>query len=184
MADPLREEAVALRDGRRLSIRPVRAGDEEALLENVNLVAAEHAYLLMDRVPVDLDAERAWIASFDGERSALFLAVDGDAIVGQADCRGGEFPKIAHSGVIGIAVRDGWREAGLGRILMERVLEWMRSRGFLTARLSVFASNVRARRLYESLGFEVEGTRRKHVRIHGELVDEVLMALWLREPDG
>jgi len=43
----------------------------------------------------------------------------------------------------------------------------------------VFATNLRARRLYESLGFEEEGVRRRHVRIRGEYVDEALMGLWL-----
>jgi ribosomal protein S18 acetylase RimI-like enzyme len=182
MANPLRDEEVSLRDGRAVRIRPARTDDAEAILTNINLVSAEHVYLMKEEVPLDLEAERAWLAGFDGERSVLFVAADGSAVVGAADCHGGEFPKIAHSGVLGIAIRDGWRAVGLGRVLMERVLEWMRSRAFLTARLSVFATNVRARRLYESLGFQVEGVRAGHVRIHGELVDEVLMALWLREP--
>jgi RimJ/RimL family protein N-acetyltransferase len=63
--------------------------------------------------------------------------------------------------------------------MMERVPEWMRVRGFAKAELAVFAPNRRARRLYESLGFIEEGIRRRHVRIRGEYVDEILMGLWL-----
>ena len=69
--------------------------------------------------------------------------------------------------------------------MMERVLEWMRVRGFAKAELAVFATNDRARRLYESLGFVEEGVRRRHVRIRGEFVDEILMGLWLgSEPES
>jgi len=180
MADPLRSEDVVLRDGRTVRIRASTVPDAEAILDNINRVCAEDVYLLMDEVPWDLERERRWLSEFDGERNVLFVAVTREGpIVGQADSHGGRFPKTRHVGTIGIAIQDGWRETGLGRRLMERVLEWMRSRGFQKAELSVFASNTRAKRLYESLGFAEEGARRKGVRIRGEYVDELLMGLWL-----
>jgi RimJ/RimL family protein N-acetyltransferase len=44
--------------------------------------------------------------------------------------------------------------------------------------LRVFAANERARRLYERLGFEVEGVLRDEFMVgRGEYVDDVLMAL-------
>src|SRR5207249_12229067 len=123
--------------------------------------------------------ERRWLSSFDGIRSVLLLALAGREVVGSADCQGGTYPKDRHVGGVGIAIRDGWREVGLGRVLMERILEWMRAQGFEKAELAVFATNARARRLYESLGFVEGGVRRSHVRIRGAYVDEVLMGLWL-----
>src|SRR5438094_2570666 len=100
---------------------------------------------------------------------------------GSADCNAGTYSKTRHVGGIGIAIRDGWRGVGLGRILMERILEWMRARGFKKAELAVFGTNERARRLYESLGFENEGTSRRHVLIRGVYVDEILMGMWLQD---
>ncbi len=179
MADPMRKEDVVLRDGRKVHVRPSTLDDAEPLLDNINRVCAEEVYLLMDRVAYDLDAERQWLSEFDGERNVLFVATSGVDIVGQADCHGGEHSKTRHAGLIGIAIRDGWREVGLGEVLMLRILEWMRARGFHKAHLSVFATNTRARRLYESLGFEVEGVRRRQFRIRGEFADEIIMGLWL-----
>lgn len=184
MADPLRPEEIALRDGRKVIVRSSRLDDVERILENINLVCKEEIYLMMDEVPWDLERERRWLSGFDGERNVLFVAQAGDALVGQVDCRQEPFPKARHVGVIGIAIRDGWREAGLGRILMLRVLEWMRSRGFLKAELAVFATNARAKHVYESLGFRVEGVRSRHQVIRGEYVDEVLMGLWLGSEEG
>ncbi len=179
MADPMRPEEVRLRDGRHVTIRPGTVRDAEAILENINLVCREQVYLLPDEVPRDLSREKAWLSDFDGERNVLFVAVDGQAIVGQADCRGGAHSKDRHTGLLGIVIRDGWREEGLGRTLMTRVLEWMRARGFRKAVLSVFSTNARARRLYESLGFQVEGVRNRMYLIRNEYVDEVVMGLWL-----
>jgi len=180
MADPMRAEEVTLKDGRRVVIRPSRLRDADSLLRNVNLIGREEIYIMVDRVP-NLDEERQWLGTFDGVRTILLVAdADGEAI-GSADCHGGTYAKTHHVGGIGIAIRDGWRGVGLGRILMERILEWMRARGFKKAELAVFATNGRARRLYESLGFQEEGVRRRHVRIRDEYDDEVLMGLWLQD---
>jgi len=180
MADPMRAEEVTLKDGRRVVIRPSRLRDADSLLRNVNLIGREEIYIMVDRVP-NLDEERQWLGTFDGVRTVLLVAdADGEAI-GSADCHGGTYAKTHHVGGIGIAIRDGWRGVGLGRILMERILEWMRARGFKKAELAVFATNGRARRLYESLGFQEEGVRRRHVRIRDEYDDEVLMGLWLQD---
>lgn len=178
MADALRVEDVVLRDGRRVVVRPARADDAPSTLRNVNRIGREEVYIMIEEVP-DLESERRWLSEFDGVRNVLFVAEAEGEVVGAADCHGGTFPKDRHVGGIGIAIQDEWREVGLGRALMERLLEWMHERGFFKAELAVFATNQRARRLYESLGFVEEGARRRHVRIRGEYVDEVLMGLWL-----
>jgi RimJ/RimL family protein N-acetyltransferase len=178
MADPMREEAFTLRDGRTVRLRPGRVEDAELTLRNVNRIGGEEVYIMIERVP-NLEEEVRWLSAFDGVRNVLFIALARDEVVGAADCHGGTFAKDRHVGGIGIAIQEGWREAGLGRRMMERLMEWMRARGFAKAELAVFATNLRARRLYESLGFVDEGVRRRHVRIRGEYVDEILMGLWL-----
>ncbi len=178
MADPLRAEEITLRDGRKVVLRPARMEDAESTMRNVNRIGREGIYIMVEEVP-DLESERRWLEEFDGVRNVLIVAVDRGEVIGAADCHAGAFPKDRHVGGIGIAIQDGWREAGLGRRLMERILEWMRARGFAKAELAVFATNVRARRLYESLGFGEEGVRRRHVRIGDDYVDEILMGLWL-----
>jgi RimJ/RimL family protein N-acetyltransferase len=178
MADPMREEVVTLRDGRQILLRPGRMADAESTMRNANRVGREDVYILIEEVP-NLDDERRWLSAFDGVRNALFVAVAEGEVIGAADCHAGAFPKDRHVGGIGISIQDGWREVGLGRRMMERVLEWMRARGFEKAELAVFATNHRARRLYESLGFVEEGVRLRHLRIRGEYVDEIVMGLWL-----
>ena len=174
--DPMRSEEVTLRDGRHVVVRPAEGRDLESLMRNANLVGAEQVYIMLDKLE-DLDEERRWLSSFDGVRKVLLVADAGGEVVGSADCDGGSYEKDRHVGRIGIAIRDGYREVGLGRILMIRVLNWMAVRGFEKAELAVFASNTRARRLYESLGFLEEGVRKNHVKIRGEYEDEVVMGM-------
>ena len=66
---------------------------------------------------------------------------------------------------------------GIGRALMESLLDiadnWLMLK---RVELSVFTDNERAVRLYESLGFVVEGTKRYAAVKNGVHADEYLMA--------
>ena len=177
--DPLRSQDVRLRDGRTATIRPASPEDAERLLENVNAIGAEIVYLLTEQLGSDIEQEREWIREYDGATSVLLVAEVGGRVVGQADVQPGRYPKESHVGIVGIAIRDGYRGAGLGRAMMDRALEWMRARGFKKACLEVFATNVQAIALYRGLGFELEGVRRRQYRVLGEWVDDVLMGKWL-----
>ena len=168
-----------LRDGREVTLREAVEDDAAALLENINLVGAEEVYLLVERVPDDLEEERSWIRGFDGRYSVLYLAVAGEKVVGQVDARLGLFPKSQHTATLGIAIRDGWRGFGLGRLLMEAILDWMRQRNVEKACLEVFSSNERAIALYRAMGFEEEGRKRRHFKFRGTYVDDIQMAKWL-----
>src|SRR5438046_8312314 len=129
MADPLRAEVVTWRDGRSVVVRPASVDDAEETFKNINLIGAEQVYIMIDRID-NLDEERRWLSSFDGIRSVLLLALAGREVVGSADCHGGTYPKDRHVGGVGIAIRDGWREVGLGRVLLDQIHEWRRDQVF------------------------------------------------------
>jgi [ribosomal protein S18]-alanine N-acetyltransferase len=61
-----------------------------------------------------------------------------------------------------LAVGERWRRLGLGRWLLERVLDSAQARGARSAFLEVRQSNWAALELYRSLGFEVVGARRNY----------------------
>jgi ribosomal protein S18 acetylase RimI-like enzyme len=78
----------------------------------------------------------------------------------------------------GLAVDPAARQRGVGHALMETLIAEARGRGGRRFTLRVFAPNTPARRLYERLGFEVEGILRGEFKIgHDEYVDDVFMAL-------
>jgi ribosomal protein S18 acetylase RimI-like enzyme len=90
-----------------------------------------------------------------------------------------ELPASGHVWhVTGLAVDPEFEGRGAGRALMHALIELARERGGRRMTLRVFAPNERARRLYERLGFEVEGVLRGEFMVgRGEYVDDVFMAL-------
>ena len=177
--DPMRQDTIRLRDGRAATIRPATEDDAAALQENINAVGAEIDFILTEGVGDDVEHEKEWLRHFDGTTSVLFVSLVDGRLVGQADVHAGRPPKETHVGTLGIAIREGYRDIGLGRALIDRCLEWMRDRQFRKASLEVFSTNTRAIALYKKLGFIIEGVRPRQYRIRGEWVDDILMGKWL-----
>lgn len=133
------------------------------------------AVRLRPAVPADLPAilaiEQAvfgdpWGASsfeseFDDPYGWFTVAEDADgALVGYAMCR-----FISGEGeVMNIAVVPGWRGRGLGARLLDAGLAAAAAAGCEAMWLEVRVSNTAARRLYDSRGFELVGTRRRYYR--------------------
>jgi RimJ/RimL family protein N-acetyltransferase len=72
-------------------------------------------------------------------------------------------------------VRQGARSTGVGRKLLEAVVDHARHH-VEVLQLSVVSENEGARRLYASLGFVEYGIERKALKQGGRYYDEVLMA--------
>jgi GNAT superfamily N-acetyltransferase len=125
------------------------------------------------------EAEDARPLSFFSERlagSAAFGAFHDGEIVGVAGLLIREGRKEAHKALlVGMYVRPGARKAGVGRRLVETIIEFARPRVELI-QLAVVSHNRPARRLYESLGFLEYGLENKALKQDGHYYDELLMA--------
>jgi ribosomal protein S18 acetylase RimI-like enzyme len=103
-------------------------------------------------------------------------AVAGYAALGPATA----LASNAHVMVVrSVAVDPARQRRGAGRGLMEASVAEARARGARKLVLRVLGANVRARHLYESCGFEVEGILREEFFLDGRYVDDVLMACTL-----
>ena len=111
----------------------------------------------------------------------------GDVLVGLVDGRVAGYATLAPATPLpsgahvltlnGVAVEQQARRAGVGRALVAAAAAEARARGARRLTLRVLADNEPARRLYESLGFVVEGEQRQEFLLDGRYVDDVLMAL-------
>ena len=156
-------------------VRPARAEDEEPLLAIDRATwspltspapAAPEGPFFNERTRLD----NVWVAEVDG-RVAGYAKMDHPT----------PLPASEHVWICnGLAVDPSSEGRGVGRALMERLIDEARGRGGLRMTLRVFAPNERARRLYERLGFEVEGVLRGEFKHGDDLIDDVFMARDLR----
>ncbi|MFN4201385.1 GNAT family N-acetyltransferase [Fervidobacterium gondwanense] len=86
-------------------------------------------------------------------------------------------PRQGHSARLGIAVHKDYKGRGIGRALSNEILDladnWSR---LLRIKLVVFVDNERAIKLYESLGFQIEGIKKYAAVKEGKYADIYIMA--------
>ena len=119
--------------------------------------------------PIELFADRIR----DSETMGAF---EGAEILGVAGLRANQGPKESHKGMlVGMYVRPQARNRGVGRRLVEAVIEVACTRGVELLQLAVVSDNEPARRLYARLGFVEYGIEKKSLKQGGRYTDEVLM---------
>jgi ribosomal protein S18 acetylase RimI-like enzyme len=110
--------------------------------------------------------------------AAAFGGFVADRLVGSAGLFVQDRPKLRHKGrVVGVYVQPAHRGSGLGRALLDAVIQAARDAGLVLLELSVTRGNDPAQRLYESLGFRAYGLERRALRVRDAWYDDVLMAL-------
>ena len=123
-----------------------------------------------------LESVRELLAK-SGEGQYTLVAVVGGEVVGMIGLHTSSRPRINHRGEIGMMVRDDWQGKGVGRALMQAVIDladkWL---NLTRIELTVFTDNEVAIALYRKFGFEIEGTLRKYAFRDGEFVDAYAMA--------
>jgi RimJ/RimL family protein N-acetyltransferase len=159
-------------------IRRASPRDAAALVALMQEVGSEpEGWLLATSAWRSVGAERRYLRSVRrSPNAAVFLALDGDAIVGRLSIARDPHPASFHVASLGLMVVRSHRRRGIGRALLEQAVAWARGVGVSKLELYVFPYNEAAIALYESFGFEREGYRRNHYRRAGELVDAVEMA--------
>lgn len=109
--------------------------------------------------------------------SHLLVAEAQGKVVGVVGLNVMKNPRMRHSASLGISVRKEYQRQGIGRKLMEKILDladnWLM---LIRVELGVLEDNEKAMNLYKSLGFEVEGKKKYAIARDGKYVDEYLMA--------
>ncbi len=89
-------------------------------------------------------------------------------------------PVVEEAHLLNIAVRDDLQKRGLGRKLLEHVIELAREKRFESILLEVRPSNVRAVDLYERYGFQEIGRRKNYYQApNATREDAIVMRLSL-----
>lgn len=184
------EETVTLRDGRAIRlgrVLPEHAGMYRAYMMEI---ADESPWTgtLSDEVKDEESQRERFEKSKDDPAHYALGAFEVDSGKLIADCclDVNKYKKVRHVAMLGIGIIDSWRGAGLGRIMMDRAIQAAREDEEIhKIELGVFAENAIAIKLYESLGFEHEGVRKRALRQpDGTFMDDVIMGLWVSDSVG
>jgi RimJ/RimL family protein N-acetyltransferase len=168
-----------LADGRRIDIRPAVPDEAAAVLAYLRKVGGETDNLTFGPEGPGLseDEEHEYIKRVAASDNALvILARHEGSIVGALSFEGGRRPRIRHTGELGISVTESFTGCGIGRALLETLIEWAERGGVIRKlNLRTRVDNVGAIRLYQRLGWVVEGRVTRDQGIDGVYTDTLLM---------
>ena len=157
-----------------LDIRPAAIGDAEAICRIYNQ-GIEDRLATLETTLRTPDERRAWLAG-RGPRHPVLVAVRGGAVVGWASLNAFN-PRACydHVGDFSLYVEREQRGTGIGRILLDRLIETARGLGYHKLVLAAFPYNAAGCALYARCGFRTVGTYREQGMLDGKWVDVILM---------
>jgi RimJ/RimL family protein N-acetyltransferase len=170
-------QELSVKDGRKVVLRTPRWEDLGDLLELINSLVDEGAEISTDE-KVSKEEEIDWLSRLlalleRGKTFFLVAEVDGGVIASSDINRQTGYQK--HVGVVGIVIKRGFRELGIGTAMMRVLIEQAEKMSMKVLTLTAFASNKRAIHVYEKVGFVQTGLiPKKHLK-EGKYIDEVIM---------
>ncbi|NKE07251.1 GNAT family N-acetyltransferase [Mesobacillus selenatarsenatis] len=116
----------------------------------------------LDREPgeafIDPQGFQALIKADSESDRNLFLVAETDGrLIGFSRCAGTELKRFRHKVEFGVGVLKEFWGYGVGKNLLQESISWADENGIKKITLNVMESNENAKKLYEKLGFEVEG---------------------------
>lgn len=155
-----------------VELRPGRTSDAPMTSAYMHELVAEglDVYMLPNPAPTP-EKQVGWISQIEQTPNAfVLLAVAGSRVVGILDFRPEDKRGRTPSGSFGMSVARDFRRAGIGRRLVEAMIERARSDRPELCRieLEVVPWNTPAIALYEKLGFRLEAVKEKTIAFRGK----------------
>jgi RimJ/RimL family protein N-acetyltransferase len=163
------------------TVRRATPHDATALVELAESVGREEGRWILGTGPWRaVGDERRYLRTIQRyPDAAVFVAEDGDRIVGRLSLSRDPHPASRHVADLGLMVAASHRRQGVGTALLRQAVAWAKEARIRKLELHVFPWNEPALGLYEAFGFEREGYRKRQYERGGELVDAVLMAYFV-----
>jgi RimJ/RimL family protein N-acetyltransferase len=168
------------KDGREFIVRRPTENDADDIIKYSRLLFASTDQLLttLEEYSMTIENEKVWINNFnENPNSKILMAEFNNQIIGLLFFATNPKKKNSHTGEFGVSVHPEFQGMRVGRTLVEALLSWARENPKIEKiYLNVFDTNRAAIKLYEDLGFLVEGRHVKAVKqMTGEYVDILQM---------
>ncbi|UTR05926.1 GNAT family N-acetyltransferase [Alkalihalobacillus sp. LMS6] len=160
-----------------MEIRPIELKDAEHYLL-LNKRIDESGFMLHEpgEKQLTITQQQAFIERVIQTKStALFVADDGEDLVGFILAIGGTVRRNRHSAYIVVGIDEAYRGQGLATKLFEEIFVWARDMKISRLELTVIKENKKAYDLYRQLGFSVEGEKIHSLMVDGRPINEYYM---------
>jgi len=168
-----------LKTGKPIKVRIAGLDDSQKLLDlkRSYIKNTKTIPMKLDEYPNDLKNELSLIAEYiNSQNSILLVAEFNSELIGNIDLTGSKRSKMFHTAMIGMGIKEKWRNQGLGRILIESVIEWAKENSEIELIwLDVYASNELGYNLYKNTGFKVSGIIKGFFKEGTEYKDKIQM---------
>ena len=159
-----------------LSVRPAKEEDAGSIVELLNPIIRAGVYTVMDK-ELSVGDQVGFIRGFPTE-GVYNVAVCNDCqrVVGIQDVQPvfSEANAFTHAGNISTFVSLGMHRSGVGRSLCQATFKQAKEQGFRKITAMIRADNPSAVSFYESQGFKIIDTLKKHAFVGGKYIDEIL----------
>lgn len=179
------KKVLELKTGETIIIRHLTKLDIDGVWNNFNEVIEEGIYLPVF-LPVRTQLEKdSWYLNIKKENEICIVAENPNLkepynIIAQCEILNSEWDAAKHVGILGIIVKEKYRDLSIGRNLIEfAIRECKKLNNKEKIILSSFSTNERALHLFKKVGFKVIGVRKKQFFMDSKYIDEVLMELWI-----
>lgn len=177
-----RYKEVTLKDGRMAVLRAPDFHDLDALLAFISELVDERVEIIRTTKP-SREEEAEWLgrrltAIEKGDLIALVAEINGRLVANsEIERRTPQFPEMSHVGVLGLAVLKNARSVGLGKALMESLIQLAAQMSLRVVILDTFATNTIAHGLYKKVGFVEVGRIPKGILRDGSYIDLLRFAI-------
>jgi RimJ/RimL family protein N-acetyltransferase len=152
---PKPTDTVSLRDGRRVTIRPIRRDDvarNAAFLEQLS-PPSKH-FLFLGGISRLSDAALQQLCDPDHAHDMAYVALATDAAGGERQVGVCRYAGANADGAeISVAVADDWQHQGLGQIMLRQLIDYARTHGIRRLYSMDAVNNDRMRHLARHIGF-------------------------------
>lgn len=166
-------------NGKELLLRNATEDDAQMLLDYLKVTCGETRFLLKEpeEITLTLEQEKEFIRKgLESDTNLMLLGFLDGEYVGNCSLMGKNLIRQKHRSSIGIALYQKFTGMGIGSIMLDKLFEVAREKGYEQIELEVVANNERAIHLYKKKGFEIYGTYKDTMKYpDGTYADEYWM---------
>lgn len=175
----INHQIFSLKNNKKLILRTALSKDASQLVKLMKDIVNEGPFTLAepDEYLSTIKTESKKIKRFKEAEGKIYLVAEvNNEITGYISFDNWDTRRTSHTGLFSVFIKKKWRGKGIGKILINGMLEWGKLNPVnKKISLAVFSTNKNAIALYKKLGFKTEGRCPKDMIIDGKYVDSILM---------